>query len=195
MPRILVMGENNRLLEALRTAEQMEIDGKAFYLKMAEASVNRRGRELFRVLASEEDVHRDDFKRIYEAIKDGVAVPPTGTAVSDCTRIRRLFSQAAPDLEADIRATREELEAIDTAVGMEQGGIDYYRKLESAETDPLVRRFYEALIRQEESHRAALLDYRAYVLDPEGWLVGKSRPSAGLCFTPRATGEASEMEW
>jgi len=186
---------NSKLLEALRTAEQMEVDGKAFYLKMAESSVNRRGRELSRVLASEEDVHRDDFKRIYEAFKDGRPVPPSGTACADCTRIRKLFSQAAPDLEADIRATPDELEAIDAAVGMEQGGIDYYRSLSAGETDPVVRRFYEALVEQEENHKAALLDYRSYVLDPEGWLVSKTRPSAGSCFTPRAVGEASEMEW
>ncbi|MEW6143041.1 MAG: ferritin family protein [Chloroflexota bacterium] len=189
------MAVNNKLLEALRVAEQMEIDGKAFYLKMAEASVNRRGRELFRVLASEEDVHRDDFRRIYEAFRDGKPAPSSGTECAGCTRIRKLFSQAVPDLEADIKATPAEVEAIDTAVGMEQGGIDYYRNLSAGETDPVVKRFYEALVEQEESHKAALLDYRKYVLDPEGWLVSKTRPSAGSCFTPRAAGEASEMEW
>jgi rubrerythrin len=195
MSRIPPMAVNSKLLEALRVAEQMEIEGKAFYLKMAEASVNRRGRELFRVLASEEDVHRDDFKRIYEALSRGNPPPSSGTACADCTRIRKLFSQAAPDLEADIKATPEELKAIDTAVEMEQGGIDYYRSLSAGETEPVVRRFYEALVEQEESHKAALLDYRKYIVDPDGWLVSKARPSAGSCFTPRAAGETSEMEW
>ncbi|MCX8126576.1 MAG: ferritin family protein [Dehalococcoidia bacterium] len=189
------MDTHDRLLEALRTAEQMEVDGKAFYLKMTEASVNRRGKELFRVLASEEDVHRDDFRRIYEAVRDNRPAPSARTICADITRIHRLFSQAAPDLEPDITAAAEELSAIDTAIRMEEEGIDYYKKLEAGETDPSVKRFYKALVEQEENHRAALIDYRSYVLDPEGWLVSKTRPSAGVCYTPRATGEASEMEW
>jgi rubrerythrin len=185
----------DRLLEALRVAEQMEIDGKAYYLRMATASVNPRGRELFRALASEEDVHRDDFKKVFEAVLAGVKTPATSTSTADCSRILKLLSQAAPDLEAEIKATPGELEAISKSIEMEQGGIDFYRKLSAGETDRLLKKFYEKLIRQEENHKAALLDYREYITDPEGWLVSKTRPVAGSCFTPRSTGEVSEIEW
>jgi rubrerythrin len=191
----VMSGDAQKLLDALRKAEQIEIDGKAWYLKLAEASVNTRGRALFRLLAAEEDVHREDFRRIYEAARDGREAPASSTAVADCTRLRHLFSQSAPDLEAEIKATSGELEAIETAVRMEQGGLDHYRKLAAGEKDPATRRFYQALIRQEESHKSALLDYKAYVTDPEGWLVSKGGPSPGACFLPGAVGGASEAEW
>ena len=61
--------EQDVTLEGLKTALQMEIDGKAFYLKASQASKNPLGKELLKNLAAEEDIHREIFKKIYNAIK------------------------------------------------------------------------------------------------------------------------------
>jgi rubrerythrin len=50
--------ESEKTLEALKTAIQMEIDGKQFYLKVSRESGNELGKELLRSLAGEEDIHR-----------------------------------------------------------------------------------------------------------------------------------------
>ena len=48
-------------LQALRQAVQMEIDGKAFYLKASQQSRHEMGRRLLARLAEEEDFHRRKF--------------------------------------------------------------------------------------------------------------------------------------
>ncbi|RJQ37326.1 MAG: hypothetical protein C4555_06675 [Dehalococcoidia bacterium] len=203
LPRILKSGdgedllstEQETLLAALKYAEQMEIDGKAFYLKMSQASINRRGRELFKMLADEEDVHREDFRKIYHSVSNGQDIPKHDFDPEDEHKMRTLFSQAIEELEQDIKAPAGEVEAIDTAIQMEQGGIDFYREQAARAKFTNVRRFYSDLAHEEDRHKATLEDYRRYVVDPEGWLVNKTRPSLGACLLPHAEGSVSELEW
>ena len=61
--------EQQVTLKALETALQMEIDGKEFYLKASDVSKNKLGKDLFKKLAAEEDVHRTVFQGIYDSIK------------------------------------------------------------------------------------------------------------------------------
>ena len=50
--------EQSKTLDALQTAIQMEIDGKAYYEKMSQLAGNEHGAKLFQALAREEDYHR-----------------------------------------------------------------------------------------------------------------------------------------
>jgi rubrerythrin len=50
--------EQNKTLEALQIAIQMEIDGKEYYLKASQESSNELGKKLLQALAAEEDTHR-----------------------------------------------------------------------------------------------------------------------------------------
>jgi len=180
---------------AARLAEQMEIDGKAYYLALAKKSPNKRGQELFCILAAEEDQHRADFRRIYEAIAGGRPIPPEALAAHETSRVKTVFCQSAENLEKDIQAPASEIEAIDVAIQAEQKSIDFYQgELKTASTAAL-RHFFEQVIREERSHQETLRDYRAYILDPDGWLVSKSLPIPGGSFVPDAKGSASESEW
>ncbi len=62
--------ERIKTLEALQIAVQMEIDGKEYYQKASQTSGNQLGRELFQSLAAEEDIHRQEFEAIYNAIRN-----------------------------------------------------------------------------------------------------------------------------
>ncbi len=61
--------EQDKTLQALQTAIQMEIDGKELYLKASEKSHNELGKKLLQSLAAEEDTHRQKFEEIYGAIR------------------------------------------------------------------------------------------------------------------------------
>ncbi len=67
--------EQDKTLEALQAAMQMETDGKEYYLKVSQKSSNELGKKLFQSLAAEEDVHRQKFEGIYSAIRDKKAWP------------------------------------------------------------------------------------------------------------------------
>jgi rubrerythrin len=58
--------ENEKALEAIKTAVQMEIDGKEHYLKASQNSSNELGRNLLKSLSEEEDYHRRKYEHIYE---------------------------------------------------------------------------------------------------------------------------------
>ena len=62
--------EQNKILEALQIVIQMEIDGKDYYLKASQESSNELGRQLLQSLAAEEDIHRQKFEEIYNAIRN-----------------------------------------------------------------------------------------------------------------------------
>lgn len=187
--------EHEELLSALREAEQMEVNGKAFYLEMGRKSVNERGRELFQILAEEEDVHRQDFRQIYQAALSGKEIPGLKFPSEKDNRLHSLFRQTVEEVEREIKAPPAELEAIDTAIGMEQHGIEFYLEQAGKAEFPVVRRFYQDLANEEKRHKATLQDYRKYAVDPAGWLVNKTTPSLGCCLLPQATGNVSEVEW
>jgi len=70
--------EQNRTLQALQIATQMEIDGEEYYLKASQESSNELGKKLLQSLATEEDTHRQKFQEIYDAIRSKKAWPVTG---------------------------------------------------------------------------------------------------------------------
>ncbi|MFA5317527.1 MAG: ferritin family protein [Dehalococcoidales bacterium] len=187
--------EHEKLLAALQEAEKMEVDGKTFYLEMSRKSVNQRGRELFQILAEEEDVHRQDFRKIYDAVLSGLEIPGHEILSEEASKLHSLFCQAVEEVEKEIKAPAAELEAIDTAIRMEQDGIDFYLNQARKAEFPRVRRFYRELADEEKRHKATLEDYRKYAVDPAGWLVNKTIPSLGACLLPHATGDVSEIEW
>ena len=50
--------EQDRTTKALQAAIQIEIDGKAYYLKASQQSGNELGKKLLKTLEAEEDTHR-----------------------------------------------------------------------------------------------------------------------------------------
>jgi len=54
--------EQNKVLEALKTAIKMENDGKECYLNAVLKSDNEAGRKLLQSLALEEDTHRQKLE-------------------------------------------------------------------------------------------------------------------------------------
>ena len=69
--------EQDKTLQGLQVAIQMEIDGKEFYLKASRESANELGKKLLEKLASEEDNHRQRFEQIYNSIKERRGWPTT----------------------------------------------------------------------------------------------------------------------
>ena len=86
--------ERDTTLEGLKTAIQMEIDGKQFYLQASRKSGNEAGKKLLAELAAEEDVHRQKFEEIFESIRDKNAWPGVTFKSDGGSHLRTLFSRA-----------------------------------------------------------------------------------------------------
>ena len=168
--------EQDTTLEGLKTAIQMEIDGKRFYLKASRESRNGTGKKLLASLAAEEDVHRQKFEEIFQSIRDKNAWPKVDFQPDGGSSLRTLFSRAIEQVGKSIKAAKSELDAVQTAVGMEGKTYDFYIGQSRSTPYPAARDFYEALASQEREHQLILLDYQEYLKNPAAWFVEKEHP-------------------
>ena len=168
--------EQDKTLRALQVAIQMEIDGKDFYLKASQESGNELGKKLLESLAGEEDVHRQEFEEIYRALKEKKGWPETDFKLDGGRSLRTLFATAI-EAGSGMKAQATELDAVKTAMAMENESYDYYKDQGQTATYDGERDFYQALMAQEREHYLVLLDYYEYLKDPAGWFVQKEHPS------------------
>jgi len=169
--------EQNRILEALQIAIQMEVDGKEFYLKASQDSRNELGRKLLESLATEEDYHRQKFEEIYSAIGSKKGWPKTDFQPDGGKRLRSIVVRAIEEMGPDTKSLSSELDAVQTAMDMENKTYDFYKSRGKNAIYDAERDFYENLAVEEREHHLILLDYYEYLKDPAGWFVGKEHPS------------------
>ena len=169
--------EQDKTLDALKTAIQMEIDGKKFYLKASQESSNELGKKLLESLADEEDIHRQKFGEIYEAIRSKMIWPKTDFKPDGGIRLRTIFARTTEAMSSDFRTQDTELDAVQTAMDMENKTYDFYQTQGKNATYAAEREFYEALAFQEKEHHLILLDYYEFLKDPAAWFVSKEHPS------------------
>ena len=172
-----MVAEQDKTLAALQTAIQMEIDGKKFYLKASQESSNKMGKELLKSLADEEDIHRQKFEEIYEAIRSKKAWPKTDFQPDGGIKLRTILARATEEIGTDVKAPATELEAVKPAMDMESKTYDFYESQSRNSVYDVERDFYEALATQEKEHHLVLLDYYEYLKDPAAWFVTKEHPS------------------
>jgi rubrerythrin len=170
-------GEQNTTLGALETAIRMEIDGKEFYLKAGKASQNELGKELLEKLAAEEDGHRQVFEKIYKNISAKKSWPEKAFKGDGGRGLRTIFARALEAMDKDVKAIATELDAIQTAMAMENKTYDFYKSRSGKAVYDAEKHFYEELAVQEEEHYRVLLDYYEFLKDPAAWFVQKEHHS------------------
>jgi rubrerythrin len=172
-----MISEQDKTLKGLRIAIQMEIDGKEFYLKAGKESGNELGRKLLEKLASEEDNHRQRFEQIYTSIKAKRGWPTVDFQPDGGRTLRTIFARATETMSAGGKVPNTELDAIQTAMGMENKTFDYYTRQGASASQDAEREFYYTVAGEEREHYLVLLDYYEYLKDPAAWFVQKEHPS------------------
>jgi rubrerythrin len=161
---------------ALKTAIQMEIDGKEFYIKSSQASTNELGKKLLRKLADEEDIHRKVFEKIFQDISAKKGWPKT--KIRDGAKgLRTVFAEAIKEMSKNTKTIPTELKAIEKAMDMENKTYDFYKKRSGLATFDGEKEFYEEIAAQEKEHHRALLDYFEFLKNPTAWYVQKEHQS------------------
>ena len=163
--------EKKTTLEALQIAIQMEIDGKEYYLKAGQDSTNEMGAKLFQSLAKAEDAHKQKFIEIYETIRSDKSWPRIEFQPDSGKNMRTVFSLANEELASGIKPLDTELEAVQTAMGLENKTLDFYKNQETKASDVTEKGFYLALVAEEREHYLILMDYYEYLKDPAGWFI------------------------
>lgn len=156
------------LLNALKDAIQMEVDGRQFYLEAAKKAENEGVRQILEYLAESEMYHIKKFNEIYQSLEkdpnwtDKLAeFKPPHSEPYACVMAMTQTDQGV--------GGKDDLEALTTGLKMEQCAIDYYTKLAKETPVPLARRFLMSLAHEERGHYMMLLDMHNYLTDPADW--------------------------
>lgn len=169
--------EQEKTLVALKLAIDMEIDGKKHYLKASQQSGSEPGRELLKSLAAEEDQHRKTFIMIYEVIRNNKAWPVIDLPKDRGKTLRIISAQASAAKAPVAKADSSELDAVQTAIEMEEKTYSFYTNQSKRARYDTEKEFYEKLAAEERQHHLILLDYLEYIKDPAEWFVSKEHPS------------------
>ena len=70
-------------------------------------------------------------------------------------------------------ASSSELEALKTAMSMEDKSYSFYRSRLLITASAAEKSFYRALTAEEREHYLTLLDSYEYLTDPQGWFTAK----------------------
>jgi rubrerythrin len=165
------MGNSNeKIIEALKFAIQMELDGKRFYLQAGERSDNPVGKELFTWLAGQEDRHRETFEQIYKSLADKHNWPSQNIKPYR-VKMGTIFGNLIKSADKNKKPGKEDLEASSIAIEMEIKSRDYYGKCAEMAVTKEEGEFYRSLSAEEQGHYLSLIDYKEYVMDPVNWFT------------------------
>jgi len=162
-------------ITALKTAMQLEIDGEAYYLKAAEKSITPFAQKLFRQLATEERIHLKKIEEIYKALQKKAKLSEKLNLVRPSSAIQDVFKKATGKLKDKAPAESSDLEAVKTAMDMEEKSIALYDGLSKDARSSFTKRFFVLLSYEERGHYLALFDAYDYLTDPAAWLEKKEK--------------------
>ena len=156
------------MLQALKDAVQMELEGRQFYLEAAKKAESPGVRQIFDYLAESEKYHIDKFKEIYQGLeKDPNWTAPL--AAFNPPKHEPYICVMAMTQADQGTGGQDDLQALRSALKMEECGIDYYTKLARETKIPLARRFFMSVAHEERAHYLTLMDMHNYLTLPEDW--------------------------
>ncbi|MCX6005491.1 MAG: ferritin family protein [Chloroflexi bacterium] len=163
--------EQSKIVDVLKYAIQMELDGKKFYTLAGKESQNKAGKELYPWLAVQEDEHRKRFERIYRAIAAAKGWPEIDVKPDKTKKLVTLFASAIKKAGIAVKASSAEVEAAEKAMELEIKSRDYYRQQADKSGSDIERKFYTQISSEEHGHYLAIVDYKEYISDPVGWFT------------------------
>ncbi len=172
-----MVSEQEKTLQALQVAIQMEIDGREYYLSASQQSRHELGQKLLQTLAAEEDLHRQKFQEIYQAIRERKAWPVTDFKPNKGKTLRTVFARATRKMDDKPVALPTEIEAIQIAINMETKSYDFYKSQAGKAGYDAERNFFNIVAAEEHQHHLILLNYQEYLSHPADWFVKKERTS------------------
>ena len=163
--------EQSNLIEALKFAVQMELDGKKYYTQIAKESSNKVGKELYPWLASQEELHRQRFEEIYKSMSVNKEWPNINITPQKGQKPITLFSKAIKDASTSLKAKKDEIDALQKAMDMEIKSRDFYKQWGEKSISAVQRKFFNSISAEEQGHYMVLVDYKEYLVDPTGWFT------------------------
>jgi rubrerythrin len=156
---------------ALQQALELERSGYRFYTEAAERTVDPRGSEMFRSLASDEVMHQQVIERQIDVLSQGGGwVLPEGAKDLEVDLATPLFPKGKVEFEKAIQPDASDLEALLFALKIENDSFDLYTEQAKAAQDADAKRLYEYLVDAERTHFDLLMLNYESLASNAGWV-------------------------
>ena len=153
-----------RDLGSLATALALEEEGARFYQVAASKCTSPAARELFEVLASQEEVHAASFREIFarlEGCETSWADLELPQDSADQVGLAELFERLLPLQETAVREDDGLREALAVGLAFERRVVEFWERRVAAASDPAERKFARAILLEEREHVGSLTQIHA----------------------------------
>ena len=163
-------------IELARKNEETEME---YYFKQAERSMNPVVKALFKELAVEEHLHKQQIETLHAKLtKDGswpedVPIEVNGTNIHKV--LEGLLSDESPAEQLDY--DDDDVAALTKAAEFEEKAAIFYTELADACSNPQEEKFFRMLAGIEREHMISIKDSLFYLEDPQGWHEEKEGPN------------------
>ena len=158
---------SNQVLNTIKEAIKLEINGRTFFYHAAEITHNELGKKMFRKLAQDEISHLDTFGQLFSAVIGGEEWRKS----VDQEKLKGeapLIEELKSRMKKGERAS--ELEAIRIGMELERRAIDFFEKSAKEATDPTAKEIFEKICDEERLHYDLLQAQHDSVTKSGFWL-------------------------
>jgi rubrerythrin len=142
-----------RMIEILRNAYQVEVEGELFYRHILATIQSREARDMFVYLAEQEALHKTYIAEQIRRVAAGKAIDLSGLKGMGVEDRSRFFADSIRKA-ADI--SQNEASAIHTGLLLEQNAQAFYREAAEKAGDPDEKELYRRLADWEQVHMRTL---------------------------------------
>lgn len=154
-------------MNVIEYALQMELDGRDFYRRSAQAAPNSELRKILLNLADEEDRHYQFFKKLKEG--DDTSAASALMAKSHISSANRTIFKELAEQGKQASFTGELRQVWTEALKIEEQVEQMYRKEAGKESDPARKKLYNLIADEEKSHVYLIDNILSFLADPQGF--------------------------
>lgn len=156
--------QNEKALDILKTAILLERRGKAFYSQVAATTAIPEAREVFTIMAEEEQAHIDFLSEQYKSLLNNHTFSKQRLADSHANEaiVDRILNEG---IKGKIEAASYEAAAIGAAINMESNAIAVYSERAAEATDLNEKELYAWLADWEQSHLKMLNEMNKQLME------------------------------
>ena len=155
--------------DVLSAAIKFEEDGRNLYQECVKKTKHPWGKSLFQSLADDELEHIERLRETFEVLTVPQEYTKDFLPLAAEKQWKNIFEKAKGKIDAVVKATTTDIEALELGIDFEKKGMKYYKKLSEESKHPLEKKFYQVLAQEENRHFLILKDSQELLTDPSSW--------------------------
>jgi len=154
--------ETKTASDILKTAILMERRGKAFYEKVAEQTQSMDVRNIFNIMAEEENSHIEFLSKQFSSYEKNKTFAKNDFHTADDQIAKMILNK---DIKKQISAAGFEAAAISAAIDMENKAIEVYSSRAKESTDESEKELFNFLANWEKGHLKMLMELNKELME------------------------------